>query len=160
MNLVTNAAQAGCNCAGHIDVRISTRDLTPGESRLRPGRYALLEVIDDSPGVLDVVSELLGALGYTVTGFLDADSALQHFRNHPEDYDLVMTDQRMPAMSGVELAEAVHQQAPQTPVILLTGYDDGIILNPHVADVIQKPASLALLKQVVGRVLSPVQVMD
>ena len=244
VNLVTNAAQALRNRAGHIDVRISTRDLKPGESRLRPGRYALLEVIDDgpgmsdsvsshvfepffttkavgegsglglsvahgimeshgglilvasqlgkgtkfslllplptvasapsqlaapgqrilliddSPGVLDVVSELLGALGYPVTGFLDADSALQHFRNHPEDYDLVMTDQRMPAMSGVELAEAVHQQAPQTPVILLTGYDDGIILNPHVADVIQKPASLALLKQVVERALSPVQVMD
>lgn len=244
VNRVTNAAQALRNRAGHIDLHISTRVLKPGESCLRPGRYALLEVIDDgpgmsdsvsshvfepffstkavgegsglglsvahgimeshgglimvasqldkgtevsllipfptvasapsqldaqgqrilliddSPGVLDVVSELLRALGYAVTGFLDADSALQHFRKHPADYDLVITDQRMPAMSGVELAKAVHQQAPQTPVILLTGFDDGIILNLHVADVTQKPASLARLKQVVERVLSPVQVME
>jgi signal transduction histidine kinase/uncharacterized membrane protein affecting hemolysin expression len=244
VNLITNAAQAMRNRAGNIDVRISTRDLKPGESRLRPGRYAQLTVIDDGPGmsdsvsshvfepffttkpvgegsglglsvahgimegheglievssqlgkgtefslliplpnvastpsmqhapglrimliddspaVLDVVSELLVALGYAVTGFLDAGSALQHFRNHPEDYVLVMTDQRMPHLCGVELAEAVHLLAPQTPVILLTGYDDGSISNPHVADVIQKPASLATLKQVVERVLLPVQLPD
>lgn len=241
VNLVTNAAQAFRNRAGHIDVRTSIRDLKPGESRLRPGRYAQLQVIDDGPGmsdsvsshvfepfftakavgegsglglsvahgimesheglimvasqlgkgtefalliplptvarapsllnapgprimliddspaVMDVVAELLGALGYAVNGFLDAGSALQHFREHAEDFALVMSDQRMPAMSGVELAEAIHLLAPDTPIILLSGYDDGVISSPHVVDVIQKPASLATLKRVIERVLAPAQ---
>lgn len=241
VNLITNAAQAFRSRAGHIDVRISTRDLKPGESRLRPGRYALLKVIDDgpgmsdsvsshvfepffttkpvgegsglglsvahgimegheglinvtsqlgkgtefslliplhkvsnvpssldakghrimliddSPGVMDVISELLGALGYTVSGFLDAGSALQHFREQPDVYAVVMTDYRMPAMNGVELAEAVHLLSPDTPVILLSGYDDGVISSPHVVDVVQKPASLATLKRVIEQVLVSAQ---
>ena len=241
VNLITNAAQAFRNRAGHIDVRLSARDLKPGESRLRPGRYAQLQVIDDgpgmsdsvsshvfepffttkavgegsglglsvahgimeshkglinvasqlgkgtqftlliplptvtrvpsrldapgprilliddSPGVMDVVSELLGALGYAVSGFLDAGSALRHFREHAADYALVMTDFRMPAMTGVELAEAIHLLSPDTPVILLSGYDDGVISSPYVVDIVQKPASLATLKRVIERVFVPAQ---
>ena len=90
------------------------------EASLPRGNEAIL-FIDDNPILTDIGSQLLGKLGYQVTIFNDSMAALEHFRNDTARYDLVITDMRMPKMSGIALAHAIKTMAPGVPIILCTG---------------------------------------
>lgn len=77
-------------------------------------------VVDDDPYVLDSVSELLAIYGYeTITSHSGKD-ALVRFRKH--QVDVVLTDVRMPEMSGIELLELLRSQHPEVPIVLMTGF--------------------------------------
>jgi putative two-component system response regulator len=77
-------------------------------------------VVDDDPYVLDSVSTLLRAYGFTVYAYNSAGSALANFSR--EAYDVVLTDVNMPGMTGIELLEKLREQDRETPVILMTAY--------------------------------------
>lgn len=78
-------------------------------------------VVDDEPDNRQIFSVLLGDLGYKVIAEPDGASALSTIRRGAK-IDLVLTDERMPDMSGVELIEALRKAAPSLPVILITAY--------------------------------------
>ena len=65
---------------------------------------------------------MLGRLGYEVTVYTSGLDALAAFRAAPQDFDLVITDQTMPAMRGETLVRALRRIRPDIPVILCTGY--------------------------------------
>lgn len=77
-------------------------------------------VVDDDPYVLDSVSTLLRAYGFTVYAYNSAGGALTDFSR--EAYDVVLTDVNMPGMTGIELLEKIREQDRETPVILMTAY--------------------------------------
>jgi len=52
---------------------------------------------------------------------------LEIFRANPEDFDLVITDQTMPEMTGTRLSQAIHAIRPEIPIILCSGFDNGIV---------------------------------
>lgn len=79
-------------------------------------------VVDDDPYVLDSVSLLLEKYGYEVVACVDAKDALSKFMT--DRIDVVLTDIRMPHVSGIELLEKIHAHHAETPVILMTGYCD------------------------------------
>ncbi len=83
-------------------------------------------IVDDDHSVIAMEQELLKQLGYRVSCFINSPDALKAFQINPHDYDLVITDQIMPDMSGTELTEYCVQIRPDIPVILLTGYGDVI----------------------------------
>lgn len=66
--------------------------------------------------------EMLERLGYTVTVRNTAREALDVFRRRPEAFDLVITDQTMPGMTGAELAAQLLAIRPDLPILLCTGY--------------------------------------
>jgi two-component system NtrC family response regulator len=76
-------------------------------------------VIDDDAAVREVVGELLVALGWAVDVAPDGPHGLARF--DPGRHRLVITDLRMPGMSGLEVAEWVRGQTPATAVILMSG---------------------------------------
>jgi len=98
-----------------------TRDL-PQPVRRRtssPTRRRIL-VVDDDPGVLMVLKGLLEKLDVDVEACLDPEAAAARFES--DDYDVVISDDRMPKISGRELLRRVRNLRPETPTILLTGF--------------------------------------
>ena len=78
--------------------------------------------IDDERIVADMSRCMLERLGYRVTVRTSSMEALATFQNQPEEFDLVITDQTMPDMTGSDLARCMLQMRPEMPIILCTGY--------------------------------------
>ena len=130
--------------------RLATRLPTPPAI----GPLAILYV-DDEVHVRHVVAAQLAADGHQVTTAADGREGLRHFVGG--HFDLVITDRAMPEMNGDQVAEAIKQQAPNTPIILLTGFGDILQATgtcPKGVDlVISKPAQLPQLRAAIARVL-------
>lgn len=80
-------------------------------------------LVDDDEDLLFATERMLKQLGYKITAATDPAIALQLFRSSPEQFDLIITDQAMPHMNGIELAGELTSIRPGIPVILCTGYD-------------------------------------
>lgn len=78
-------------------------------------------VVDDDPLVLSATSAMLEDLGYAVTEAGSGRDALRLFDSGLE-FDVVLTDHAMPAMTGVQLASKIREKFPSVPIILGTGY--------------------------------------
>ncbi len=78
--------------------------------------------IDDEDILAEMGKVMLERLGYRVTVRKNSLEALNTFLNQPERYDLVITDQTMPGMTGIDLARRMLQIRPGMPIILCTGY--------------------------------------
>lgn len=121
-------------------------------------RNARILLADDDPHVGAVTARLLQRLGYRVTLHADARRAWQCFRDDSDGFDLVMTDQTMPHLSGLELAEKILSVRPDLPVVLYTAY--GGVLSKKRVDasgiraVISKPASFSALAEIIGNVVA------
>lgn len=103
-------------------------------TRSTAARQFRLLVVDDDPAILEVASGLLGDAGYSVVTAGDGVEALRVIGG--ERPDLVITDLRMPRMSGFELLKILRDRFPQLPVIAVSGEFTGDALPPGViADV-------------------------
>jgi len=83
-------------------------------------------VIDDEASIIQMATQILEKHGYTVTTFMDGHEAIEHFRQQPYQYDVVITDLIMPTMPGSEIASTVSSINPNVPIILSTGFSDKI----------------------------------
>jgi phosphate/phosphite/phosphonate ABC transporter binding protein len=83
-------------------------------------------LIDDERELLEIGDAMLTRLGYRVTTRTSAVEALELFRNKQGAFDLIISDQTMPNLTGTELAEQCRRIRPGFPVILCTGYSEGI----------------------------------
>jgi two-component system NtrC family response regulator len=112
-------------------------------------------IVDDEKNYLVVLEALLGAEGYEIVTANDAKAGLATVRE--ADLDLVITDMKMPGMSGMELLEACKKIKPDLPVIMMTAY--GTIemaveaMKKHAYDYIQKPFENEQLKLTIKKAL-------
>ena len=83
-------------------------------------------VVDDEEAVAAVIGEMLESWGLGVTVIRNPVEAEQWFLRGPDRVDLVLTDQTMPKMTGLELAERLTLVRPDLPVMLYTGYGKNI----------------------------------
>ncbi len=79
-------------------------------------------VVDDEIALTSFLEELLALEGYDVEVFNDPTAALHSLHKEPLAFDLIITDQMMPQLTGVELTEEVRKLNPHIPVIMCTGY--------------------------------------
>jgi DNA-binding NtrC family response regulator len=80
-------------------------------------------VVDDELDIVVIFKQALSRQGYTVFGFTDPVLALEHFKINSEGYGLVITDVRMPRMSGLELAANIKAIKPDTKVVLMSAFE-------------------------------------
>ncbi len=92
-----------------------------GGDSLPTGHERIL-FVDDETTLVEMGEEILTSLGYEVVTRTSGREALALFRRDPTRFDLVMTDQTMPDMTGMELAGEVRSLAPDKPVIVCTGF--------------------------------------
>ena len=87
------------------------------------GSRATILVVDDDPLIAMSTVEMLEDLGHRV---IEANSAAQALAilKDGQSVDLMLTDQAMPGMTGLELAEIAHKERPTMPILLATGYAD------------------------------------
>ena len=81
-----------------------------------------LLLVDDDDMVLRVLEDLLKTRGFAVTAFNDPQSALAHLAGAVGQIDVMITDNNMPKMKGVELAKSARAISPKLPIILITGF--------------------------------------
>lgn len=93
------------------------------EPEIPRGTESIL-VVDDEQDILETCRQMLEGLGYRVTVCGDPRQALALIREKADRFDLVLSDQTMPAMTGVELLAAILQIRPELPVILCTGFSE------------------------------------
>jgi signal transduction histidine kinase/AmiR/NasT family two-component response regulator len=122
------------------------------------GHGETILVVDDESSLVLLGEEMLAALRYEPVGFNSPGAALESFRRNAERFDLVLTDEVMPEMTGTELAEALHQLRPELPIILMTGYGGPVHMHrlkaAGVLEVLTKPLSSARLSECLSRHLS------
>jgi CheY-like chemotaxis protein len=115
-------------------------------------------IIEDEAIQLQSFATALERLGYRPTARTDSREALADFRENPGDFDLVITDQTMPKMTGSELAEAILRIRPDLPIILCTGFSE--IVDGEKAkligirEFILKPFSLSDISVTIRRALA------
>jgi len=111
---------------------------------------ATIVVVDDDPEVREIVAEFLTDSGHHILQAADGQEALRILANTP-DVDLVITDVRMPDISGIDLAEMVTRNRDTPKVILISGY----FVAEHVARrVLHKPFRMQELEQAVREELA------
>ncbi|MFP4476659.1 MAG: PAS domain S-box protein [Desulfatibacillaceae bacterium] len=116
-----------------------------------------LMLVDDEPELAESMRLMLMRLGYKVELFLDPSSALDAFLEAPENYDLVITDQTMPGITGKDLARKILAKSPGIPVLMCTGFSETIdeekARGLGLAGFVLKPLSIQELSHVVRKAL-------
>lgn len=82
--------------------------------------------VDDEPGMTRTYKAMLERLGYTVSVRTSSIEALDPFKAEPDGYDVVITDQTMPHLTGQVLAQEIMAIRPEMPIILCTGHSDTV----------------------------------
>jgi PAS domain S-box-containing protein len=112
--------------------------------------------VDDEEALLELGEQLLTKLGYDVTCQGSSEAALGLFKDDPSGFDLVITDQTMPEMTGVELAKRILEIRPDMPIILCTGFSHLVDTESAKAAGIRGFAMKPLTKREIARTIKSV----
>jgi CheY-like chemotaxis protein len=122
-----------------------------------PEIHGHIMFVDDEGDIVDMVNAVLTKAGAAVSSHTSSLAALAAFTSSPAGFDIVITDQNMPHLSGFELAKKILQLRPGIPVILCTGFSETV--NEHdaktagIREFIQKPLDIDKLAQVIKTIL-------
>ena len=115
--------------------------------------------VDDEESIARVVKLALSQLGYLVESETAVMAALARLEREPQGFDLVVSDQTMPGVTGLEFSERVRQVRPDLPVVLASGYSAALtaesIQAAGVREVLAKPYSMEDLARAIRRHLRP-----
>jgi len=119
---------------------------------------AKILAVDDEEAIVRVIEVMLGQSGYEVEAFTDPRLAWEAFVAKPHAYDLVITDQTMPGLSGPELAKNMLMLRPDLPVILSTGHQEEVtrelVEGIRISQFLKKPVSMGNLCDTVAKALA------
>ncbi len=125
----------------------------PLEKRPLPQRSGTVLLVDDEIVLVDMVRGMLERFGYTVVACDRSTEALAAFNREPARFDLVLTDQTMPQMTGIQLAGNILGIRPDIPIILCSGFNELATLEQAKAmgihEMLAKPFSARQLAEAI-----------
>lgn len=136
----------------------------PGKTAVRPqedldsleGKERVL-LVDDESQVINMLAEMLEILGYEVEAFTDSKEALETFRANPRKFDVVITDQTMPQLTGDQLSRRILEVRPDMPIVLCTGFSESITeemaYTLGIRQYVMKPIVMSEIGKVLRKVL-------
>lgn len=141
----------------------SSRQTGRGEGKDRPGDRPRILVVDDEQAVRDLLAKTLTMADYDVDSAPDGASAIDRLR--AVEYDLLITELKMPGMDGLSVIREARRSAPDLPVIIITGYSTEAsaieAINLGVAGYLTKPFRLPRILAATARALGePVPTAD
>ncbi len=157
---ITVYSEPGEGATFHVYLpRIDSSAIAPVTVSTEPtpnGKERIL-LTDDEEQIAHMVQQMLERLGYHVTARTSSVEALEAFRMQPEKFDLVITDQTMPNMTGAELAQKLMGIRPDIPIILCTGFSEVIPEEKARAmgfrEYVMKPIVKSEMARIIRRVL-------
>lgn len=132
----------------------------PSDNSSRGGlekQQATVMVVDDEEDVLRIVKSALARYGHRVETFADPLDALNHFVQNPDQYMLVLSDVRMPGMSGVALAQKIREKHAKVKIFLMTAFEENNYeikqgMPPiRIDEFIRKPFMLTKLCEIIDK---------
>lgn len=121
------------------------------------GRGERVLLVDDETPVLSATAEVLSRLGYAAVTFADSHAALAAFEATPEQFDVVVTDESMPGLTGTGLARALRSHRPDLPIVLVSGYPGAIQVQQAraagVSEILSKPVQSREIATALARAL-------
>jgi CheY-like chemotaxis protein len=130
----------------------SNRQLSERQQK-KPSASVLL--IDDDNDILTTLKLSLEIKGMSTHGFTDPVLAVEHFKNNAANYDIVITDIRMPQMNGFEVARAVKEIRPDIKLAFITAFEinksefEKVLPSTKVDVLITKPVKSATFAEII-----------
>jgi len=117
----------------------------------------LILLVDDEEMMVDVTKQILDRLGFDVVAKTSSLDALEAFQKEPDKFDLVITDQVMPNMTGTQLAEELISIRSDIPIILCSGFPENVspdqLESIGIKEFIAKPVTRKEIANIIRRVL-------
>ncbi len=159
---ITVESQPEKGATFHLYFPVFETETGPAENvaqPIPPGHGEHILFVDDETALVHVGKKVLERLGYAVTAKTSALEAVAAVRDHPDKFDLVITDLTMPGLDGVKLCNQLLQIKPGLPVILSTGYN-GMMSEDTAREhgfrgLLVKPSTTRALGEAVHRALHP-----
>jgi PAS domain S-box-containing protein len=157
---VTTQSGAGTTFEIWLPVAGETGKPTVAAARQLPrGRGETVMIVDDERALVALAEETIAELGYEPVGFDSSVTALRAFRASPQRFNLILTDEAMPDLTGTEFAREVRQLRPTVPIILMSGHGGAQLATRAAAigvrEVLRKPLQAGDLAESLSRVLEP-----
>ena len=129
-----------------------TTKMTSSRSNESPTRIL---VIDDDEDILNLFGDFLKKEGYDVNSFLDPLKALEEIHRRPQRYSIIITDVRMPGISGIELIRRICKINHDIKVIIISAFElNGEDLrNIRYDNFMEKPVHMRYLAQTIEKIL-------
>jgi PAS domain S-box-containing protein len=125
---ITVSSSPGCGTEFRVFFPVtcesSVVDKKDKQNAVIPAGKERILFVDDEDAIAEITILLLSNIGYDVSGFTDPSKALDTFREDPLGYDLLITDQTMPGMTGLELAANIRKIRSDMPVIICSGFSE------------------------------------
>lgn len=143
----------------HVFLPASDQAVLDQNKKVQPlvGGSEHILVVDDEASIADMTRMRLERLGYTVTSKTSSRAALDLFCRYPDRFDLVITDQTMPQMTGEKMAAQMISVRKDIPIILSTGYssriDEEKTGQMGIRALLMKPVDMRELSVCIRRVL-------
>jgi CheY-like chemotaxis protein len=124
---------------------------------------AKLLIVDGDPDIVHVLKQGLLKKGFLVSAFTNPEEALQNFQSNSEDYCLMLSDIRMPEMSGIQLARKVREINPDVKIVLMTSFEikdeefSKVFPSMHVDGFVQKPIGISDLTNKILSIMGEVK---
>jgi signal transduction histidine kinase/CheY-like chemotaxis protein len=158
---ITVSSEPGTGTTFHVYLPVTEEEpaVAPGEHQRQslPGGNERILFVDDEDALVDVWEKMLTKLGYRVVTGTNCIEALEMFRSDPNRFDLVITDQTMPHMTGIRFTVELKAIRPDIPVILCTGFSEDIDEENYktrgVSGFVMKPIALEKIAWTIRRVL-------
>ncbi len=120
-------------------------------------QLARLLIVDDDSDIVQVLKLGLQKNRFLVNAFTNPEEALQSFKSNAKSYCVVVSDMRMPELSGIQLAKKVKEINPDVKVVLMTGFEirdnefSKVFPSTSVDGFVQKPVGI---KELANKILS------
>jgi DNA-binding NtrC family response regulator len=124
---------------------------------------AKLLIVDDDPDIVQVLKRGLQKNSFLVNAFTNPEEALQSFKSDAESYCLVVSDMRMPVLSGIQLARKVKEINPNVKVVLMTAFEirdnefSKVFPSTRVDGFVQKPIGI---RELTNKILNITEVPE
>ncbi|HEV8405008.1 MAG TPA: response regulator [Nitrososphaera sp.] len=114
-------------------------------------------IVDDEADILTVFKKTLETAGYSSYGFVNPSAALEHFRQNPKAYQVVVSDIRMPGMNGFQLSRQIRSINPDIKIILMTSFEvatdelQKVMPSLKIDGLIKKPLSIHKFRTIIEK---------
>ena len=138
--------------------RIENGDIKkPQLSKSTSKEREVILLVDDEEMMVDVTRQILERLGFDVVAKTSSTDALEAFQEEPDRFDLVITDQVMPNMTGTQLARELISVRPDISIVLCSGFPENVcpeeLKSIGIKEFIAKPISRKEIATIIRKVL-------